>query len=249
MSQVEENQHVSTASETTSVEKTVQGIYSELYADLYPSLYLAPWQRKHHLNADNLDRILSGLCSLPRWLDLACGQAWQFSVFPGRAQMVGLDLSETQLARARVNAPHARFLCGDMTKAVFARESFDLVSNFWAGYCYLRSRRRVTSLLRSVIEWIAPGGALYIEVLLGRDLASFNHSSYAQQTTFAVTPISDDFSEWQYNDVGGRHLMTSPPLEDFLEIILPAFADVEARHDGGFMVHLIARGRRHLALD
>jgi SAM-dependent methyltransferase len=221
-----------------------QAIYREPYVESYPSLYLMPWRRKHELNAANLDRILSGLrAPSPRWLDLACGQAWHFSVFPGRARMLGLDLSEAQLARAHDNAPHARFMHGDMTEAAFAAASFDLVTNFWAGYCYLRSRPRIAALVRAAVDWIAPGGALYIEVLLGNDLASFNRSQYAQRTSFAVTPLSNDYTEWQYDDNGGRHLMTSPPLEDFLKIVTPAFAAVETRHDGGFMVHLIATGR------
>jgi hypothetical protein len=228
-------------------------IYRKPYADRYSSLYLEPWMSKHKLNAVNLECILSSLrASPPRWLDLACGQAWHFSVFPDRAEMLGLDLSEAQLARACDNAPHARFIHGDMAEAAFARASFDLVTNFWAGYCYLRSRSRIAALVRSAVDWIAPGGALYMEVLLGNDLASFNKSRYAQRTSFAVTPLSEDFSEWQYDDSGGRHLMTSPPLEDFLEIVSPAFTSVEARHDGGFMVHLIATGRwplEHLSGD
>jgi Methyltransferase domain len=222
-----------------------RAIYREPYVDHYPSLYLAPWRRKHEINATNLDRILSGLCyRSPRWLDLACGQAWHFSVFPDRAQMVGLDVSEAQLALARSNAPYALFVCGDMAEMVFPPASFDLVSNFWAGYCYLRSRQRIAALVRAAVEWVAPGGALYIEVLLGRDLASFNQSRYALRIGFAVTPLSHDFAEWQYDDLGGCHLMTSPPLEDFLEIVSPAFTTVEARHDGGFMIHLVATGRR-----
>jgi SAM-dependent methyltransferase len=240
-----ENRRADPEGTVASAHDGPHSIYREPYVDRYPSFYLAPWMRKHELNAANLDRILSGLRSpLPRWLDLACGQAWHFSVLRGRAQMVGLDLSEAQLARARAKAPHARFVCADMTETVFAPASFDLVSNFWAGYCYLRSRPRIAALVRAAVEWIAPGGALYIEVLLGRDLASFNQSGYAQRTSFAVTPLSDDYAEWRYDDVGGRHLMTSPPIEDFLEIVSPAFAAVEAQHDGGFMYHLVATGRR-----
>jgi hypothetical protein len=88
--------------------------------------------------------------------------------------MLGLDLSAAQLERARVNAPHARFICGDMATAEFAPGSFDLVSNFWGGYCYLRSRARIAALLRATLGWVAPGGALYFEVLLGSDLASLS---------------------------------------------------------------------------
>lgn len=228
----------------SSASHDVTGIYGESYAALYRDLYLVPWARKHELNRRVLEQILSGLAEpSPRWLDLACGQAWHFSAFAGRARMLGLDLSEAQLARARNNAPHADFIRGDMSEVSFATGSFDLVSNFWAGYCYLRDRQRIADLVRAAVGWIAPGGALYIEVLLGRDLASFNRSEYATQTKFAVTKLADDFSEWQYDDAGGCHRMTSPPLTDFLAIVAPSFASVEAVHDGGFMVHLVARDR------
>jgi len=220
-------------------------IYRDAYADAYPSLYLTPWARKHALNVANLERIVAALpAARPRWLDLACGQGWHFSAFAGRAEMTGLDQSAAQLARARANAPGARFVQDDMTRAAFPTGSFDLVTNFWAGYCYLRDRGHILALLRTALDWIAPGGALYVEVLVGRDLAEFNRSLYAQRTGFGVTPCSDDFSEWLYDDSGGRHRMTSPPLEDFLAVVEPAFAAVEAHHDGGFMHHLIATGRR-----
>jgi predicted TPR repeat methyltransferase len=225
-------------------EQAVQSIYDENYAAFYPSFYLGPWQQKHRLNAANLTAILSQTSRpAPKWLDLACGQGWHFSQFPGQAQMVGLDLSAAQLARARRNGPHASFIRGNMAEAGFAPASFDLVTNFWGGYCYLGSRARIASLWRSAVDWIAPEGALYVEVLLGEDLASFNRSHFAQRTGFTVSPRSDDYSEWSYQDSGGIHLMTSPPLSQFLEIVSPAFRTVEARHDGMFMVHLIATGR------
>jgi SAM-dependent methyltransferase len=226
-------------------DQAVRAIYRDEYADGYPSLYLDPWRRKHELNARNLAALLDRKGEQPlRWLDLACGQAWHFSRFPGRARMIGLDLSAAQLARARRNAPHASFIQGNMGEAGFAPASFDLVTNFWGGYCYLGSRDRIASLWRSAIDWIAPGGALYVEVLLGEDLASFNRSQFAQRTGFTVSPRSDDYSEWAYHDFGGTHAMTSPPLQQFLDIVSPAFRNVEARHDGMFMVHLIATDRR-----
>src|SRR5208282_1906292 len=76
----------------------VTAIYRDSYAAAYPSLYLTPWRNKHDLNARNLAAVLEGLAApMPDWLDLACGQAWHFSLFPGRARMVGLDLSQAQL--------------------------------------------------------------------------------------------------------------------------------------------------------
>jgi SAM-dependent methyltransferase len=220
-------------------------IYAEGYAADYPKLYIDPWRRKHWLNAENLAAILDALPdAMPRWLDLACGQAWHFAQFPDRARMNGLDLSAAQLARARANAPAATYLQGNMAHANFAPASFDLVTNFWGGYCYLADRALIGDLWRRAVDWIAPGGALYIEILLGADLADFNRSKFAKTTGFTVSPRAADYSEWEYADTGGRHLMTSPPLDDFVAIVTPAFREVQARHDGSFAVHLVATGRR-----
>ena len=226
-------------------DEQARSIYCERYAASYPGLYVSPWLRKHDLNKKNLERVLDGLIPpLPYWLDLACGQAWHFSVFPARARMLGVDISEAQLLRARARVPGAEFVCENMARVGFPSGSFDLVTSFWAGYCYLRSPVRIAALWRSAVDWIAPGGALYIEVLRAGDLESFNRSRFSIRTQFRVSARSQDFSEWEYEDIGGTHVMTSPPVEQFLEIISPHFRTVDARHDGAFMVHLIATGRR-----
>ena len=232
--------------EAPPYEAGVKAIYRDDYAAVYPSLYLKPWRNKHDLNARNLAAVLRNLAApMPDWLDLGCGQAWHFSVFPGRARMVGVDLSQAQLARARVRAPHATFIQDDMSGVRFPDASFDLVTNFWAGYCYLDSQERIALVLRKTMRWIRTGGALYMEVLLARDLESFNRSHFAGQTGFAVKPRSEDYTEWRYEDAGGRHEMTSPPLDFFLDLLGPEFTHLEAQHDSAFMVHLIASGRKH----
>jgi len=219
-------------------------IYDERYAAEYPALYIAPWPRKHALNVTTLNRILAGL--EPRttsWLDIACGQAWHFSKVHGCARQVGLDASRAQLSRARRNAPHADFVCADMTRPPFVPASFDLVTSFWAAYCYLRNRESIVRLIDDAIRLVRPGGAIYWEVLLPMDLESFNSSRFAKSTGFAVTAQSHDYTEWCYHDTGGRHVMTSPPLELFIDLVAPRFQTIEATHDGAFMVHLIATGR------
>lgn len=218
-------------------------LYGEAYAARYPELYIAPWRRKHRIDLANLTQILDGLGAAPRWLDLACGQAWHFAMVPGRARQIGVDLSAAQLARARCNAPGAAFLRADLDQLVLPPGSIDLVTSFWAGYCYLGTRARIAALVGRAVDWVAPGGALYFEVLVPRDLETFNRSGYASRTGFAVTPLGDDYQDWQYDDVGGRHVMHSPPLELFLAAVDGRFRRVEAVHDGGFMIHLIATGR------
>ncbi len=225
-------------------DEAVVSLYSEEYAARYPSLYITPWAQKHQLNAANLARILDHLSApQPRWLDLACGQAWHFSLFPGRTRQVGVDLSAAQLARARRSAPGSTLLCANMSEVHFDDGSFDLVTSFWAAYCYLGTAERIATLVRRAIDWTAAGGALYFEVLLPRDLESFNRSQFSGRTGFVVSPLTPDYSEWHYEDVGGRHVMTSPPLEMFLDLLSSRFRDVEAKHDSAFMVHVVATGK------
>jgi SAM-dependent methyltransferase len=179
-----------------------------------------------------------------RWLDLACGPAWHLRSFPQGTWRVGLDASPAQLARARVADPAAHFVCADMASPVFAPRSFDLITSFWAGYCYLNSFGRIAQWLENILAWLRPGGAAYIEVLLPEDVATFNDSRYAAATGFRVYPRSADWIRWGYRDSGGEHHMTSPPLGFFTAPLALAFEHLEAEHDRAFMVHVIGTGRR-----
>lgn len=222
-------------------------IYDSSYAAEYARLYITPWRRKHERNAGNLRRILGQLATgrrPPRWLDVACGPAWHFAQFPEKIMRVGLDRSMAQLRHAHSANPQALFVCADMVQCALAHASFDLVTHFWAGYCYLDDPARIAALLENLIAWTRPGGACYMEVLLAGDVATFNASGYARATGFRVFARTPDFVRWGYLDSGGRHEMTSPPLEFFTAPFAAAFSEVEAEHDGAFMVHLIATGRK-----
>jgi predicted TPR repeat methyltransferase len=218
-------------------------IYGEAYARNYGALYIDPWRAKHALNVRNLEELLSCHAGpMPAWLDLACGQAWHFRQLPGKARMTGLDLSEAQLRQARLHATDANFVCADVLRPPFAARSFDLVTNFWAGYCYLGGEVAIGSFLDVACSLLRPGGALYLEVLLAEDLASFNLSNYAARTGFRVEALTADYVNWAYDDHGGRHVMTSPPLAFFEARLAGRFAAVQCVHDGGFLVHLRATG-------
>lgn len=233
----------SASQSASTYRERVPALYGPDYARDYPGLYLTAWPAKHALNREVLDQLLDRVGPNPRWLDIACGQGWHFSQFPARARMTGLDLSEAQLARASAAAPGAEFIRGDMAEAEFEPASFDLLTNFWGGYCYLASREAIAALWRRAIDWIAPGGALYVELLLAEDLASFNRSRFAGHTGFSVISRNADFVEWAYEDSAGMHIMTSPPLSETLDILRPAFRSVDVRHDGMFMTHVVAQGR------
>jgi len=131
-----------------------------------------------------------------------------------------------------------------MSADVIRAGSLDLVTSFWAAYAYLDDAARILSLVGRMVEWLRPDGALYMEVLAPEDLPGFNASAFSARTGFTVRSRSEDWIRWAYRDSGGEHRMTSPPVARFIEALSGRFRSVEADHDGSFMTHLVADGRR-----
>ena len=94
-----------------------------------------------------------------RVLDLGCGGGGPATrALAARHDLVGVDISEGQLERARRLVPQARFLRADATEVDFEPESFDaVVSLFMLGHV---PRARQQPLLERIFGWLAPGGRL-----------------------------------------------------------------------------------------
>jgi SAM-dependent methyltransferase len=232
-------------SDPVSPSDRARTIYDGTYIDRYETLYLFPWSAKHTVNRRILDALLPRAVRRDRrWLDLCCGQAWHFSCFPEMRCRTGVDLSSAQLKIALMRNPEAEFHCVNVLEASLTPASFDLVTCFWGAYCYLDDLGYIAAFLERVLEWTAPGGAVYLELLAPDVLASFNASAFAERTGFHLEPRSPDYERWAYSDAGGRHLMTSPTRDWFVDSLARHFDDLQVHHDGGFMQHLVATGRR-----
>jgi predicted TPR repeat methyltransferase len=219
-------------------------LYDDEYAERYDALYLYPWAVKHERNRSSIMQCLGTLeRDDPAWLDLCCGQAWHFSQFSDDIRKTGVDLSAAQLKRARRRNPDAEFIHGSVLDVSLPERSFDLVTCFWAAYCYLGNEQSIWSMLERAIGWTREGGALYFEILQPADVASFNDSGFASRTGFRVACTNEDCSRWTFEDTGGVHDMCSPKLEWFLSILKPDFENVGGQHDEAFMTHMIASGR------
>lgn len=177
----------------------------ELYVDSYSAVYRAlyidhpMWHDKHALN---LRIVRSLLPAGGTWLDACCGQAWHFTQIDGVAK-TGIDLSAAQLAVARRDNPTARFLEADildnaLDDALDAR--FDLVTSFWGAYSYLDDHARIAAFVRRAIDWTAPGGALYLELITPETLEAFNATGFAGETGSAVRLRSPHGVAWSYQD-------------------------------------------------
>ena len=94
-----------------------------------------------------------------RVLDLGCGGGGPTTrALAARHDVVGVDISERQLERARRLVPEARFLQANATEVDFEPESFDaVVSLFMLGHV---PRARQQPLLERIFGWLAPGGRL-----------------------------------------------------------------------------------------
>jgi SAM-dependent methyltransferase len=94
-----------------------------------------------------------------RVLDLGCGGGGPATrALAARHDVVGVDISERQLERARRLVPQARYVRADATEVAFEPESFDaVVSLFLLGHV---PRAKQRPLLGRIFGWLAPGGLL-----------------------------------------------------------------------------------------
>jgi SAM-dependent methyltransferase len=90
-------------------------------------------------------------------LELGCGGGSAATrALAARHRVVGVDISERQLERARRLVPEARYVCGDVTKLVSPPESVDaVVSLFLLGHV---PRAKQQPLLGRIFDWLVPGG-------------------------------------------------------------------------------------------
>jgi SAM-dependent methyltransferase len=101
-----------------------------------------------------------------RVLDLGCGGGGPATrALAARHDLVGVDISERQLERARRLVPEARFLRADATEVAFEPESFDAVVSLFVLGHVRRAKQR--PLLARIFGWLAPGGWLLATLGIG----------------------------------------------------------------------------------
>ncbi len=126
-----------------------------------------------------LDRSIAGLDGAAEWpalqallpetrsrtvLDLGCGFGWfcRWARERGAASVLGIDVSERMLARARAAAadPAITYVRADLEQLALAPAAFDLAYSALA----LHSVRDLDRLMAEVHRALVPGGALVVSV-------------------------------------------------------------------------------------
>jgi SAM-dependent methyltransferase len=104
-----------------------------------------------------LGELLSRLPPQPDILELGRGAAVpSTSMLASRGRLVGVDISEEQIRRARVRIPEAAFICADATEMDIPPESFDaVVALFVLGHI---PQSELAELLARIAMWLRPNG-------------------------------------------------------------------------------------------
>ena len=126
---------------------------------------IGPRYTRHALRSrtEERERYLQALCDLvpegSRVLDLGCGDGIPMTArLAERFAVTGVDISRSQVERARGNVPSADFIRSDMASLRLAPASFDAV---FASYSLVHVPRHLHSgLIRSIHGWLRPGGIL-----------------------------------------------------------------------------------------
>ena len=219
-------------------------IYTQGYTASYRNLYVEhpQWASKHSHNLKVLDDLMVNSHS---WLDTCCGQAWHFAHMRNTSvSKTGIDISAAQLLVASSANTNATFIQADIGKFEFVdNQGFDVVTNFWGSYSYLDDEHAIARLMRKLIRWTNLGGSVYVELITPEALDAYGASAFADASGTYTSGRSADYIKWSFNDTGGTHMLTSPPLSFFLDIFLPCFQSVDSSKVVTTMRQLVARGK------
>ncbi len=121
-------------------------------------------------------------------LDLGCGAGLPSTAcLARRFTVTGIDISPSQVERARLNVPGATFINADMTAVHLPESSFDAVVAFYSIVHVPRDQH--ATLLRSIASWLRPGGLLTTAMTVGSGPADHAHkgTGWALRCTGAAT--------------------------------------------------------------
>ena len=116
------------------------------------------WRRAPRPAIAWLDAFERSLPERATVVDLGCGPGLVSARLSARFDVLGVDLSEDQIAHARQAAPGARFLAADMTTLELPAASVDGVVALFS-LIHLPSDD-LPAMLDRIATWLRPGGAL-----------------------------------------------------------------------------------------
>ena len=119
--------------------------------------YLASKDHDDPVLMSYLNRMAALLPAEARVLDLGCGAGVPATQWLAeRYRVVGVDLSERQLALARQYVPRATLILADLAEVDFPSQSFDAIVSLYAIIHVPRADQ--PALVARISRWLKPGG-------------------------------------------------------------------------------------------
>jgi arsenite methyltransferase len=181
----------------------------------------------HHISITEQTLVLMKLKPGDRVLDLGCGAGWASRLIakavdgPERSgQVIGLDVSDEMIRRARAASPeydNLMFVVGSAQQVPWEENFFDKVLSVESFYYYADQERALAELFRVM----APKGELHILINLYRD----NHYSLRWVEELKV-PVQVH-SEQEYIEMLGRHT-----FEDVRAVRIPDLTPTPDEYSG-----------------
>lgn len=126
---------------------------------------------------------------IPKYLDFACGTGRIINVFaPMADDSVGIDVSESMIAEARIKCPDAKFIVTDVTRELVEIDRVNLVTAF-RFFGNAQDELRHGALL-AINDLLVPGGYLILN----------NHRNpwTLRQLTYRLGGGRDEFADLTY---------------------------------------------------
>ncbi|TML23842.1 MAG: methyltransferase domain-containing protein [Actinobacteria bacterium] len=110
-----------------------------------------------------LEELTSRLFEGARVLELGCGSGLaETQLLAKRFRVTGVDVSATQIRRARVNLPEARFVHADFTSLELPSASFEAVASFYS-FNHV-PRELLPTIFERIHGWLRPAGFFLVSL-------------------------------------------------------------------------------------
>jgi len=110
-----------------------------------------------------LEELTSRLFEGARVLELGCGSGLaETQLLAKRFRVTGVDVSATQIRRARVNVPEARFVRADFTSLELPSASFEAVASFYS-FNHV-PRELLPTIFERIHGWLRPAGFFLVSL-------------------------------------------------------------------------------------
>jgi len=198
-------------------------LYDKFYSKIYDQIvqgdirvkseviFTLSWFKKYHPENNKMEI-----------LDIGCGTGHHVDEFKKEKvrRVVGVDISEAMIARAKKLYPGNEFKVDDVEQPrIFAAGEFNLITMYYFTIYYLPHKEQI---LKNLFTWLQPGGALVVH-FVNRDKFDPILESASPFTAFSVQKYSKErvtkskvvFDKFEYSAEFSNNGSNSEFLEVF----------------------------------